>query len=113
MSVPQELDKLFFGLPERLQAEAVQGLSSIFHFRLIGEVRGTYTVIVAHGVCHVLSGLHGSPRCVVEASGRDYLSIESGALSPEAAFMAGRIKISDLAEMMRFVRAFRPLSTAS
>lgn len=113
MPVPQELDTLFFGLPERLQPEAVQGLSSLFHFCLIGEIRGTYTVIVAGGVCHVLAGLHGKPRCVVEASGRDYLSIESGALSPETAFMTGRIKISNLAEMMRFVRAFRPLSAAS
>lgn len=110
MPESQKLDTLFFGLPERLKPEAVQGLSSLFHFHLIGEIRGTYTVIVAGGVCHVLSGLHGQPRCVVEASGRDYISIELGELSPEAAFMTGRIKISNLAEMMRFIRAFRPLS---
>ncbi len=112
MPVPQKLDTLFFGLPERLKPEAVQGLSSLFHFNLIGEIRGTYTVIVAGGVCHVLSGLHGQPRCVVEVSGRDYLSMEAGELSPESAFMSGRIKVSNLAEMMRFIKAFRPLPMA-
>jgi putative sterol carrier protein len=37
-----------------------------------------------------------------------YLGIESGRVNPQVAFMMGKVKVSNIGELMRFVKAFRP-----
>ena len=39
---------------------------------------------------------------------RTYLGIEDGTINPQTAFLMGKIRVSNLSEMMRFVKAFLP-----
>jgi putative sterol carrier protein len=45
----------------------------------------------------------------VKTSDHVYRDVELGKANAEMALMTGKIKISDLAEMMRFIKAFRRL----
>jgi putative sterol carrier protein len=38
-----------------------------------------------------------------------YIGIESARINPQAAFMTGRIRVSDLGQMMRYIKSFRPV----
>ncbi|AVY94526.1 MULTISPECIES: SCP2 sterol-binding domain-containing protein [Microvirgula] len=106
MALPSTLDELFAGMPARLQADKAAGVVSRFHFKLSGEPGGEWTVALDKGQCQVEKGLTGEAKCVVEASGADYLAIERGELRPEVAFMQGKIKLSNLPEMMTLMQAF-------
>ncbi|MBB5017536.1 putative sterol carrier protein [Chitinivorax tropicus] len=110
MSLPSNIQELFQGLPARLKVADAAGKSSVFHFDLTGDGGGKYTVSLADGVCKVDDGLVGEAKCVVSAAASDYLDIELGKLRPEMAFMMGKIKISNLPEMMAFMQLFTRLA---
>jgi len=57
----------------------------------------------------VVEGLEGTPDCVVSTSEETYLGIETGRVNPQTAFMMGKVKISNVSEMLRYVKAFRPV----
>lgn len=106
MILPENLEQLFAGMPARLKVDKAAGLSSRFHFRLSGELAGEWTVAVDNGGCTVEAGLTGEAKCIVDADGRDYLAIERGEIRPEVAFMQGKLKISNLPEMLAFMQVF-------
>ncbi|WP_137939058.1 SCP2 sterol-binding domain-containing protein [Chitinivorax sp. B] len=110
MSLPSNIQELFQGLPARLKAADAAGKSSVFHFELTGDGGGLYTVSVVDGVCKVETGLNGEAKCKVTATASDYLDIELGKLRPEMAFMMGKIKITNLPEMMTFMQLFTKLA---
>ena len=110
MSLPSTIQELFNGLPARLKAADAAGKNSVFHFDLSGDNGGQYTVTVADGACKVETGLNGEAKCKVSAAAADYLDIELGKLRPEMAFMMGKIKISNLPEMMTFMQLFTKLA---
>lgn len=106
MALPSSLDELFAGMPARLLADKAAGVVSRFHFVLSGEPGGEWTISLENGQCRVEKGLTGEPKCVVRASGADYLAIERGELRPEVAFMQGKIKLTNLPEMMTLMQVF-------
>lgn len=110
MSLPQNVAELFAGMPARLKAAEAAGKNSVFHFDLSGEDGGQYTVKVEGGACTIESGLNGEAKCAVSATAADFMDIELGKLRPEMAFMMGKIKISNLPEMMVFMQLFTKLA---
>jgi alpha-methylacyl-CoA racemase len=102
-TIAQVLDSI----PQRFREEKAEGYEALFHFDL-GEVKRTVTI--ANGKCSVQDGLHGTPTCVVRAKEDIYLSLELGELNPQMALMTGKVKVSDLSEMMRFAKCFRKYS---
>jgi putative sterol carrier protein len=110
MSLPQNVAELFAGMPARLKAAEAADKNSVFHFDLSGEDGGQYTVKVEGGACTVESGLNGEAKCAVSATAADFMDIELGKLRPEMAFMMGKIKISNLPEMMTFMQLFSKLA---
>ena len=38
-----------------------------------------------------------------------FLAVETGKMNPQTAFLMGRVRVSNLTEMMRFIKLFRPL----
>ena len=106
MALPATLEELFAGMPARLKADRAAGLSSCFHFKLSGEPGGEWTVVIENGQCTVSTGLVGEAKCVVEATGSDYLAIERNEVRPEMAFMQGKIKLSNLPEMLTLMQVF-------
>lgn len=103
------VDRIIFGLPERFRYEKAGGYATMVHFKISGAEGGEYTVAVTRGVCSVSSGLSGQPKCLVETSAKTYIDMETGKTNPQIAFMMGKVKISNIPEMMQFIGMFRKM----
>jgi alkylation response protein AidB-like acyl-CoA dehydrogenase/putative sterol carrier protein len=110
VTAPEGLEGFFRSLPARVRPEKTAGWKSRFHFRFEGSAHPEWTVVLDGGSVTVTEGLEGSARCVVQSSEKVYLDIETGRQNPETAFLMGKVKVSDLGEMMRYVKAFRPVN---
>ncbi len=110
--IPTTAAEILKSLPERFLGEKAGSWDTVFHFDLSGPEGGQFTVTIKGGSCTVEAGLKGNPECVVRTSDKLYRDIELGKANAEVAFMTGKIKVSDLVEMMKFIKAFRRLPKA-
>ncbi|MEZ5008958.1 MAG: SCP2 sterol-binding domain-containing protein [Chitinophagales bacterium] len=110
MSVPQTAKEIILALPERFKADAAGGDSGVFQFIIEGDTGGEFTVKVENGVCTSAEGLEGEPDCVIRADAADYEDAELGRSNKQMAVMMGKIKISNLGSMMKFMTMFRDLA---
>lgn len=106
--VPETVEGLLRSLPHRFRPEKAEGWEGVLHFRLKGAASPEWTVRIGGGACTVEEGHHGHASCVVEMKEDTYLGIESGRVNPQVAFMMGKVKVSNIGELMRFAKAFRP-----
>lgn len=111
-TMPTTAAEMIRSLPDRFRPEKAGDWETVFHFDVAGPGGGRFTVMVRKGVCTVEDGLKGAPECVVKTSDHVYRDVELGKANAEMALITGKIKISDLAEMMRFIKAFRRLPKA-
>jgi acyl-CoA dehydrogenase len=105
---PKDVEGLIRSLPSRMRPGAAEGWKSVFHYTIRDAAKPQWTVRIDGESCTVTEGHEGSPNCRVEMMEATYLGIETGTANPQAAFMMGKVKISDLGEMMRFIKVFRP-----
>jgi alkylation response protein AidB-like acyl-CoA dehydrogenase/putative sterol carrier protein len=103
------VDKIIYSLPERFQAENAGDLETVVHFKISGNDGGEYTVAIKNGECVTKSGLTGQPRCMLETSAKTYIDMETGRTNPQIAFMMGKVRISNIPEMMQFIKLFNKL----
>ena len=96
--------EFFHSLPDRIAVEALVGKHTLFHFDLGDD--GQYSVKVDDGTVTVEEGLVGEPKCVVRSTSAHLEKILSGSLNPMMAVMSGKLKISNLSEMMTYARLF-------
>ena len=106
---PVTVESLFGSLPDRLRPEKTEGWSTCFHYKIEGAAAPEWTVWVEGPSCRVAQGLEGDPKCVVEMDEETYLGVETGQVNPQVAFMMGKVKVSDISEMMHYIKAFRPV----
>lgn len=106
---PWTVESIARSLPGRFSAEKAEGWKSVFHYRIKGAEKPEWTVKIDGGTCTVEEGHHGDPDCVVEMKEDTFLAVETGKLNPQTAFLMGRVRVSNLTEMMRFIKLFRPL----
>ncbi len=109
MSVPQTARDIILGLPERFKADSAAGDSGLFQFIIEGETGGEFTVNVNDGNCTVAEGLEGEPDCVIRSEATDYEDAELGRVNKQMAVMMGKIKISNLGAMMKFMTMFEDI----
>lgn len=107
---PATVETLIRSLPDRLRADKIADWRSRFHFRLEGAHQAEWTVSIEEGRCRVEPGLMGEPDCVVEMGADTYVGIETGAVNAQVAFMLGKVKVSNLQQMIRYAQAFRRIS---
>ena len=107
---PLGVESLMRSLPGRLRPAGARGWNATFHYRIHGAPKPEWTVSIDHGSCRVDEGLQASPNCTVQMSEETYLGIEGGTVDPRAAFLSGKVKVSNLGQMIRFVESFRGLS---
>lgn len=109
MGSPETAADIIRGLCDRFQPEKAGDYSSIVHFDLSGDGGGQFSLIIENGTCRVEQGLQGQAKCLVQAAASTYSDIEFGRTSAEMAFMTGKIKISNVGEMMKFIKLFKRL----
>lgn len=102
--------ELIYSLPERLKADSGKGISLIYHFRISGENGGDFTFELDNGKAAVKNGLIGDPKCVVEAKDTDYEDVEYGRTNAQMAVLFGKIKVSNIGSMLKFVEMFEKVS---
>jgi putative sterol carrier protein len=96
-------------LPGRIRAERAAGWRSRFHFRFPDDAHPEWTVLVDGAACDVAEGLSGAADCTVTAKADTFVGIATGRQSPQTAFLMGRVKVTDIARMLRFLEIFPPL----
>lgn len=99
-----DVKKFLFDLPQKADPAALEGVNTCFHFEIAGA--GNYTVQVTDGKLEVLEGLSGEPSCKVATSEDALSKLLSGELNPMMAMMTGKIKISNVGEMMKYAKMF-------
>ena len=101
--------EILYSLPGRLKTDKVDdSTEGVFHFHMEGE--GDFTITLKNKQVTVEDGLIGTATCDVKAKASDYVDIETGKTNPQMAFMMGKIKISNLGEMMKFMGLFNKIA---
>ncbi|CAM2069526.1 Acyl-CoA dehydrogenase family protein [Sulfidibacter corallicola] len=103
---PVTLNALFLALPDRFKEDRAGAWRSVIHFDIGGDGGGRFTLSVEDGTASVREGLHGEAKCIVETEADTFLDMESGKIAPEMAFMSGQLRVSNIPEMMTFMKAF-------
>jgi acyl-CoA dehydrogenase len=97
-------------LPERfIEHKVSDDLDIIFHFEIAGSEGGDFTVQIKNRECTIEEGLHGTPKCVVTTKDKVYTELEYGKTNQQMAFMMGKIKVSNLGAMFKFMECFEKL----
>ena len=105
--------EIVLGLPQRFKAEEAGETVGNFQFILEGESGGEFTCSVSNGQCQVTEGLQGEPDCVISALASDFEDAEEGRVNRQMAVMMGKIKISNLGAMLKFITIFKDLEPAA
>ena len=93
-------------MPAKIRPEVIEGLNTLFHFDISGDGGGQYSVKIADGKCEVTEGLIGEPTCKVTSSDTNLVGIINGSINGPMAVMMGKIKVSNIPEMMKFAKLF-------
>ncbi len=91
-------------LNQKVNATALEGMNTCFHFDLEGEGGGQITVQVENGIMKSSSGLLYEPNCVIKAKAEDLRKVFKGELNPMMAILTGKLKISNQSEMLKFAK---------
>ena len=105
--------EIILSLPKRLKVGAGAGVDILYHFKISGPNGGNFTVTVNNGICRVEEGLTGEPKCVVESTDENYSDAEWGKINAQMAVMFGKIKVSNIGSMMKFVEMFTSIKERS
>jgi len=106
---PVTIEQLMQSLAGRVRPEKVTGWNGVFHFTFDGANKPSWTMRVQDGRCQVDEGHHGDADCTLKTKEKTFIGIQTGTVNPEAAFMMGKIRVTNLPLMIRFVQAFRTL----
>lgn len=98
--------ELFESLPSRFRKDRCGDWKATFHFSIADAEQEKWTVEILGDRCHVAPGHHGSADCAVSMKEAVYLGIERGETDPQIAVLTGKVKISNLAAMMKFAKCF-------
>lgn len=98
--------QFLFALPSKVSPAAIEGLATVFHFDLEGDNGGQFTIRVADQKVTVEDGLTDEPKCVVRATGDNFVGLASGDLNPMMAVLTGKVKITNQGEMLKYAKIF-------
>lgn len=99
-------------IPQRFRTEKAQGFNALVQFDISGDETLQYTVEINNEMCTLHHGLTGTADCTIQTKASVYKDLETGKANPQMALMMGKIKISNLAVMMQFVKCFRKFDPA-
>ncbi|MBL8114381.1 MAG: acyl-CoA dehydrogenase family protein [Acidobacteria bacterium] len=106
---PETLEELFLSLPSRLRPEKTEGFRGRYHFRFKDSAHPEWTVVIDGPSCVVERGIHGTADCEIKTTEPVYLGIENGTQNPQAAFLMGKVKVSNVNALLAYTKAFQRL----
>lgn len=106
---PQTAIEIIKSLESRFLKEKSPDFEIIYHFQLEGDRGGDFTVTVNNIACNVSTGLSGEPKCIIKAKASDYEDLELGRSNPQMALMMGKVKVSNIGSMLKFIDMFEKL----
>ena len=96
--------EFIMSLPSRINPEAIADKETCFHFAISGDGGGDFTATIKDGKAEVLEGHLGEAKCTVKATDKVLTDILEGKQNPQMAVLMGKLKISNLSEMMKFAK---------
>jgi alpha-methylacyl-CoA racemase len=105
--MPITAQQIINSIPDRFRPEKALGLSLVFHFDIGGSEIIKAGIVINEGLCHLQEGFTSQPDCVLTTDAETYVALETGKMEPQAAFIEGKIKVSNIAAMMQFAKCFR------
>jgi len=104
---PKTARDMVYTLPQRLLRDQVEDDAlHRFHLLLDGPTGGNFTVTLKDKEVVVLDGLVDEPTCEIKAKATDFEDLEQGKGNPAMMFMMGKIKVSNIGEVMKFITYF-------
>lgn len=98
------VQEFFEGLPERVSADSIAGMSNTYAFEIEGA--GAWTVAIADGAITVAEGA-GDADCTFSASEESFEKIIAGEQNATTAYMTGKLKIrGDMGAAMKLQKIF-------
>lgn len=108
---PETARDIVYSLPNRLKTDRVEDdAEHRFHLLLDGPTGGNFTVTLKDKNVTVEDGLVDEPTCEIKAKASDYEDLEHGRGNPQMMFMMGKIKVSNLSEVLKFVTYFNRIN---
>jgi len=98
--------ELLKDVESQFDASKVPGVNSVFHFLINGENGGDFTVLIENDTCKITEGLTGDAKCTVKSSAEVFDMVMTGKMNPTMAVMGGKLKISNIGEIMKFAEPF-------
>ena len=99
-----DIKEFLFSLPAKVKPELLEGQNSLFHFDIADG--GQFTLTLTDGKLEVAEGFSGEPTCKVTTSADSFSKLLKGELNPMMAMMTGKLKISNVSEMMKYAKVF-------
>ena len=99
-----DVKEFLFSLPSKVPPEAIEGMSTLFHFDIADA--GAFTIKLEDGKMDVSEGLNGDATCKVTTSAESFSKLLSRELNPMMAMMTGKLKISNPGEMLKYAKMF-------
>ncbi|MCB0643651.1 MAG: SCP2 sterol-binding domain-containing protein [Phaeodactylibacter sp.] len=93
-------------LPARVDKGTIAGMNTNFYFDILGDNPTQYSVLIEEGEIRTAPGKVGDPTCTVTAKEKDLVAVVTGKMAPAMALMMGKVKVSNLNEMMKFAKIF-------
>lgn len=103
---PETAREIIESLPGRFRADKATEIDTIFHFDISGDRGGQWTIAVVDQKIDLKEGLEGEAKCILKTTDSVYEDSELGRTNPQMAVMMGKIKISNIGEMMKFIGLF-------
>ncbi len=107
MSVSDELEKIFEGMPKAFVAEKAAGVKATIQLNLSGEGGGDWFIKIADGQLSTSAGKAEGADMTLSLEASDYIAMTKGEANPMNLFMAGKIKLEgDMGLAMKFQEMF-------
>ena len=107
--IPKTIGQLLDIAQQRFIPARAEGFDATIHFDFSKDKSGQFTFRVNKGTLSIKEGLHGGASCLVRCKGQTFLDIELGKTSAEKAFLMGRLKVSNIKQMLKFRKLFKRL----
>ncbi len=104
-SLVEQCDQIVNAMPAAFVPEKAGSWASVIHFEITGT--GSWGVTVSDGKCIPSKGRPDGAKCnLTYDSGETFVATMTGKASAQQAFMGGKIKADNMADLMKFSQCF-------